>query len=166
MHVKRSIHLTLPSGPRLGFQGMVFHAHNPRGAFSPLSGAGAARYGGRFNPTGLLALHTPLWREAVWLEAQQGFAFKVQPLIICAYEINRENAADWTNPNMLADFGPAPASIDDFADCRAEGKNAMTTSHARRQAGAIERYFSPQISSKVSNWWTGQTTRILSFRSS
>ena len=36
----------------------VYRAHNPRWSFAPLSGAGAARYGGRFNPTGMEALYT------------------------------------------------------------------------------------------------------------
>ncbi len=36
----------------------VYRAHNPRWSFAPLSGADAARYGGRFNPTGMEALYT------------------------------------------------------------------------------------------------------------
>jgi RES domain-containing protein len=58
----------------------VYRAHNPRWSFAPLSAAGAARYGGRFNPTGMEVLYTFRRFETAWLEAQQGFAFKAQPL--------------------------------------------------------------------------------------
>lgn len=93
------------------FRGTVFRAHNPRWAFSPLSGNGAARYGGRFNPTGLPALYTSLRMETAWLEAQQGFAFKVQPLTICAYEIDCEDIADLTNPETLAGLGSTLSAL-------------------------------------------------------
>jgi RES domain-containing protein len=57
------------------FHGVVFRAHNPRWAFAPTSGEGAARHGGRFNPPGTLALYTALSPKTAWTEAQQGFPF-------------------------------------------------------------------------------------------
>src|SRR5208283_3004562 len=65
---------------RVRLQGLVYRAHNPRWAFSPTSGEGAARHGGRFNPVGVPALYMSRRMETAWLEAQQGFAFKAQPL--------------------------------------------------------------------------------------
>lgn len=38
----------------------LFRAHNPRWSVQPLSGAGAARAGGRFNRPGTPALYTSL----------------------------------------------------------------------------------------------------------
>lgn len=83
------------------FRGTVFRAHNPRWSFAPLSGEGAARYGGRFNPVGIPALYTSLRMETAWAEAQQGFAFKAQPLTICAYHVDCADIADLTDPQTL-----------------------------------------------------------------
>jgi RES domain-containing protein len=33
--------------------------------------------------------------ETAWLEAQQGFAFKAQPLTICAYDVDCADIADY-----------------------------------------------------------------------
>jgi len=76
----------------------VFRAHNPRWAFAPTSGDGAARYGGRFNPIGTTALYTSMRLETAWLEAQQGLPFKAQPLTICAYEVDCDFVLDLTDP--------------------------------------------------------------------
>jgi RES domain-containing protein len=40
------------------------------------------------------ALYTARRMETGWLEAQQGFAFKAQPLTICAYEVDCTGIAD------------------------------------------------------------------------
>lgn len=74
--------------------GQVFRAHNPRWSFAPTSGDGAARYGGRFNPVGTPALYTSGTLESAWREAQQGFPFKAQPLLICVYDVDCEDVAD------------------------------------------------------------------------
>ena len=66
---------------------MVYRAHHPMWAYSPLSGAGAKQYGGRFNRPGLEALYTSLDFTTAWLEAQQGFPFKPQPMTLVAYQI-------------------------------------------------------------------------------
>jgi RES domain-containing protein len=84
-------------------QGLVYRAHHPRWAFTPISGAGAARYGGRFNPVGMPALYTSRRMETAWLEAQQGFPFKAQPLTLCAYEVDCAEVADLTDPQTRAD---------------------------------------------------------------
>ena len=78
-------------------EGLVYRAHNPRWSFDPASGAGAARHGGRFNPIGMPALYTSLRMETAWREAQQGFAFKAQPLTVCAYEVDCAEVADLTD---------------------------------------------------------------------
>jgi RES domain-containing protein len=78
-------------------QALVYRAHNPRWAFAPASGEGAARYGGRFNPVGVAALYTSRRMETAWREAQQGFAFKAQPLTVCAYAVDCEDVADLTD---------------------------------------------------------------------
>ena len=72
----------------------MYRAHNPRWSFAPTSGDGAARHGGRFNPVGMPALYTSATLEGAWREAQQGFASKAQPLLICVYDVDCEDVAD------------------------------------------------------------------------
>jgi RES domain-containing protein len=81
----------------LKLTGFVYRAHNPRWAFAADSGQGAAVTGGRFNPVGMPALYTALRFETAWLEAQQAFPFKAQPMTLCAYEVDCEDVLDLTD---------------------------------------------------------------------
>ncbi|MBK8640070.1 MAG: RES domain-containing protein [Chromatiaceae bacterium] len=87
------------------FAGTLFRAHNPRWAFAPTSGAGAARFGGRFNRPGLPALYTSLTPKTAWMEAQQGFPFKAQPLTLVAYQVDCAAIVDLTKPEVIATLG-------------------------------------------------------------
>ncbi|TDX22470.1 RES domain-containing protein [Modicisalibacter xianhensis] len=80
------------------FQGVVYRGHNPRWQHAPESGEGAARNGGRWNPVGLPALYTSERFETAWLEAQQGFPYKTQPLTLCTYEVDCGPLLDLCNP--------------------------------------------------------------------
>ncbi len=91
--------------------GFVYRAHNPRWAFAPDSGQGAASAGGRFNPVGMPALYTSLRFETAWLEAQQAFPFKAQPMTLCAYEVDCEDVLDLTDPAALAANWIDPADL-------------------------------------------------------
>lgn len=93
------------------FVGTVFRAHNPRWSFAPTSGAGAARYGGRFNRPGITALYTSLRPETAWSEAQQAFPFKPQPLTLCAYSVDCEDVADLLDPAEQAALGVDPKDL-------------------------------------------------------
>ena len=91
--------------------GLVYRAHNPKWAFRPDSGQGAAFHGGRFNPPGTAALYTSLRFETAWLEAQQAFPFKAQPLTLCAYEVDCEDILDLTDATTLAAHAVAMADL-------------------------------------------------------
>ncbi len=91
--------------------GFVYRAHNPRWAFAPDSGRGAAVTGGRFNPVGMRALYTSLRFETAWLEAQQAFPFKAQPMTLCAYEVNCEDVLDLTDAATLSALGINSADL-------------------------------------------------------
>lgn len=102
--------------PLRRFTGLVYRAHNPRWAFTPESGEGARRHGGRFNRPGTPALYMSLALETAWLEAQQGFPFKAQPMTMCAYRVDCAAVLDLTDPAVR---DAADASISDLA-CRWE----------------------------------------------
>ena len=92
----------------------VYRAHHPMWAFDPVSGEGARAHGGRFNRQGIAALYTSMSPETAWLEAQQGFAFKAQPMTICAYDVDCEGVVDLTSDagrvaagTSLAELGSA-----------------------------------------------------------
>jgi RES domain-containing protein len=91
--------------------GFVYRAHNPRWAFAPDSGQGAASTGGRFNPIGMPALYSSRRFETAWLEAQQAFPFKAQPMTLCAYEVDCEDVLDLTDVVTLTGNGIAPADL-------------------------------------------------------
>ena len=102
------------------FQGRVYRAHNPHWAHSPSSGEGAARHGGRFNRTGTPALYTSLDPMTAWMEAQQAFVFKPQPMTLVAYDVDCKRVADLTQPTTLSILGLAANDLacawEDLAD--------------------------------------------------
>ena len=83
----------------------VYRSHNPRWSWEPESGAGAALEGGRFNRRGMPALYTSLRQETAWLEAQQGFAYKTQPMLVCSYDVDCDDMLDLTDVTVLSAHG-------------------------------------------------------------
>jgi RES domain-containing protein len=78
----------------LRFHGTCYRAHDPRWAFSPVSGDGAKAKGGRFNPVGVPALYLALTLEGMFLEMGHGFAHRFDPLTICTYDVDVDDIAD------------------------------------------------------------------------
>lgn len=119
------------------FTGRVYRAHSPRWSFAPLSGEGAARYGGRFNPKGMAALYTSTSVETAWREAQQAFVFKAQPMTICAYDVDCEDVADLNEPagRSALDIG-LPELGGDWEDRMSRGLTPPSWLLARRLAEA------------------------------
>lgn len=114
-------------------RGTVYRAHNPRWAFAPASGEGAARHGGRFNPVGVPALYTSRRMETAWIEAQQGFAFKAQLLTVCACAVDCADVADLTDPGTCAALGVGDADLAcPWEDLAARGLDPPSWALARR----------------------------------
>lgn len=78
------------------FAGTCYRAHDPRWQFKPMSGEGAAIRGARFNPKGVPALYLGLSIMTAVKEANQGFAHRIDPCVLCSYEIDSEDIADLT----------------------------------------------------------------------
>jgi RES domain-containing protein len=78
----------------LRFRATCFRAHDPRWSFKPLSGEGAAFRGARFNPKGVPALYLALSLETAIKEANQGFARKIDPCVLCSYEVDCTDIVD------------------------------------------------------------------------
>ncbi|MGJ0505971.1 MAG: RES family NAD+ phosphorylase [Methylocystis sp.] len=75
-------------------RGACYRAHDPRWSFAPLSGEGAAIRGARFNPKGVPALYLARAIVTAVKEISQGFARKIEPCVLCAYEVDCADVAD------------------------------------------------------------------------
>lgn len=76
------------------WQGVCYRAHDPRWAWAPTFGEGAAAKGGRFNPVGIPALYLALTLEGMLLEMGHGFGHRLDPLTICAYVVDVDDLID------------------------------------------------------------------------
>jgi RES domain-containing protein len=78
----------------LRFRGTCYRAHDPRWAFTPLSGDGARLHGGRFNRIGTPALYLSLSLSGMFAEMSHGFAHRFPPLMVITYEVDVDDIVD------------------------------------------------------------------------
>ena len=76
------------------FAGRCYRAHDPAWSFTPLSGAGAAITGGRFNRKSEPTLYLSLDVMTSFGECTQGFTARLLPLTMCEYDVDCEDIAD------------------------------------------------------------------------
>jgi RES domain-containing protein len=120
----------------LRFQGTCYRAHDPRWSFKPLSGDGAAIHGGRFNPRGVPALYLALDLVGAVREANQGFAHKIEPCVLCAYEVDCGDIVDLrTDEARAAHKVAAPNMAAGWFSFVAEGGEPPSWRIARRLIG-------------------------------
>jgi RES domain-containing protein len=91
----------------LKFTGECFRAHDPNWSWTPLSGAGAALKGRRFNWPGLETLYLSLSYNTVFREVSGGFAYRLTPYVLCSYDVDCENIADLRTDADRAGFAIA-----------------------------------------------------------
>jgi RES domain-containing protein len=77
-----------------------------------MSGDGAAIRGARFNPKGVSALYLGLSIMTAVKEANQGFAHRIDPCVLCSYEIDCEGVADLTTEQGRRGY---PVTFDEMA---------------------------------------------------
>ena len=92
------------------FRGLVYRAHNPQWSWSPLSGEGARRHGGRFNRRGVAALYASLDPLTAIREAHP-LGRPMQPLVLCAYEVDAEPVFDALDEESRRDRGVSDADL-------------------------------------------------------
>lgn len=91
------------------WQGVCYRGHDPKWAWTPLSGEGAAARGGRFNPKGTPALYLALTIEGLLAEIGHGFGHRIDPLTICSYDVDVDDVVD------LSDEAARAKAAIDFA---------------------------------------------------
>ncbi len=89
------------------FRGEAFRAHDPNWSWTPLSGAGAALKGRRFNWPGLATLYLSLNFNTVFREVSAGFAYRLTPYVLCGYDVDCDNIADLRTDAGRAEHGVA-----------------------------------------------------------
>lgn len=85
----------------------LWRAFVPRWAHLPLSGEGAARFGGRWNPPGLPAIYAARELSTAWAEYNQGFV--QHPAMIAQLELSDADLVDLTDAAVLEELGVAEA---------------------------------------------------------
>lgn len=78
---------------------LLYRAFVPRWAHEPLSGEGAARFGGRWNPLGAPTLYAARELSTAWAEYNQGFV--QHPALIATLELEGAILADLTDAAEL-----------------------------------------------------------------
>lgn len=113
------------------YHGKLYRALNPAWARQPLSGDGAARFGGRFNAIGLPALYCSLSPLAALREANQ--VGDLQPTTLVAYNAQVERVFDGRSRESLAQFDITLERLSDpgWRDEMAAGGEARTQTFAK-----------------------------------
>ncbi|MCW5717933.1 MAG: RES domain-containing protein [Bauldia sp.] len=139
------------------FADAAFRAHDPRWAFDPLSGAGAAVHGGRFNRKGVPALYLALTLDGAIREASQGFAFRIPPLTIVEYEVDCADLFDLRDEEVRRQAGINEVDLaSPWALDVAEGRMPLSWRASERlqaagAAGIIVRSFARLAPAGMSN---------------
>jgi RES domain-containing protein len=130
--------------------GTFYRGHDPKWAWTPLSGEGAAIHGGRWNPRGMPALYLGNDIMGVVAEMSHGLVDRIRPLTMCAYTVDCEDIADLTTEAGRAEHGIDPAAMAcPWFLIAADGGEPPSWAIARRliaadHAGALVPSFAPQ----------------------
>lgn len=151
------------------YTGELYRALNPVYAREPLSGRGAALYGGRFNAKGTPALYTALDPATALREANQ--AGHLQPTILVSYRADLGPIFDTRDPKELEKRNVEARTLADpgWRAAMLDGRPVPTQDFARALvtdgfAGLLIRSFakgSSETSLNIVLWrWTGDSCAL------
>ncbi|PSJ62712.1 RES family NAD+ phosphorylase [Pseudaminobacter soli (ex Li et al. 2025)] len=130
------------------YEGQLYRALNPIYAREPLSGRGAALYGGRFNRKGMAALYTSVSVLTAIREANQ--IGNLQPTTLVSYEADIARVFDSRDEKALLAYQMGVAALADttWRDQMKTAGEARTQAFAHRlfedgYAGLLVRSFAP-----------------------
>lgn len=114
---------------------ILWRAYVPRWAYAPLSGEGAARHCGRWNPKGQPTIYAARELSTAWAEHNQGFV--QHPALILRLTLTGARLVDLTDAAELARLG-LDAAIHDtqWRDLMLRGETPPTHRLAARLIGA------------------------------
>lgn len=78
---------------------ILWRAYVPQWSYRPLSGEGASRFGGRWNPKGVPTIYAGRELSTAWAEYNQGFV--QHPALIAQLELRSARLADLTKLDVL-----------------------------------------------------------------
>ncbi len=113
--------------------GECFRAHDPNWSWTPLSGAGAALRGRRFNWPGLETLYLSLGFNTVFREVSGGFAHRLTPYVLCSHDVDCEDIAD-----LRTDAGRLSHGVD-LADLACAWGNDLIAGREPTSWGVVRR---------------------------
>lgn len=119
------------------FRGIVYRAVHPQWSWSPTSGEGARLRGGRFNRVGVPALYTS-WSPLTAIREASALRQPMQPLVLCAYEVDAEPVFDSMSPTRRMDEGVT----DDALRCP-RWKEEMCRGHVPASQALADRLIAP-----------------------
>lgn len=152
------------------YRGMLYRALNPIFAREPISGRGAALYGGRFNPKGSPALYTSMSVLTALAEANQ--VGTLQPTTLISFDAEIERVFDCRDLAALEAEGIDDGALADpgWRDQMKEAGEAPTQAFARRLInagyhGLMVRSFAPGSTAENLNlilwvWGTAAPSRL------
>lgn len=117
------------------YDGLLYRALNPIYAQTPLSGDGAARYGGRFNAQGTPSLYTAMTIRTAILEINQ--VGTLQPTTLVAYKASLTKIFDATDQVALRDYKMTAESLADLS-WRQDMREGGLSKTQRFAAGLME----------------------------
>lgn len=96
---------------RFATERVLYRCLTPRWSFQPLSGAGAASQGGRFNRPGVMALYLSTDQMTAIAEAQQDSSI-APPMTLAAYRVRADDIVDFSAGFDVTKWAPGWASWD------------------------------------------------------
>ena len=139
------------------FVGRCYRGHDPKWSFTPLSGEGAKLTGGRFNRKGQPTLYLSLDVLTSVMECTHGLIHRLEPLLMCEYDIDCDDIADLRTEAERAQLGVDDTDLGcGWLSYQIAGKQAPSWQVADRlrhagHAGIIVPSFVPGATGKNAN---------------